>query len=506
MMPKTEENQGALYGHDQDNIAENSYSGNAYTTPTHRGKIAEARSNQNASSSEDQGNTAEIDQSSEFATSTNFPFLKHKASGLSKGYSGLGHGEEDTTTAAKSVTDLVKTPKGSNEKKSLRNLFKRKGSKESSSSPSSSSGNTAGRKTISAPTLVSASPNATALLQSATPLPKNSPDAKKVVNYSRPTVPQSSSNVSSGSPIGRGGSSSGLRDPTASPEGDGKFFNPSDYSGDENSIHQAVTVPVEASGNAEPFQARRPRIINTAAPGNQSGMGTPAASGKSKMTDQEAEALGAQDAARYQANAQIGPAAANTDDPFVDAAFQSLMAKPANETSAREMARIKAAREAGDMGGGLVDWMNALHGTSDAQPGEGDTEGATSNTRTSTGKNFLSRVRGLGKKSKNGKEPEEESKEEVIRQVEADKERGLREEKAMNEMLKANLAAKDAANGGVRGAGMPRIDYGSPTQRTALGGSVPTNEERAHAGALGRVQNEGNKSTARGQLEGYSPK
>ena len=219
-------------------------------------------------------------------------------------------------------------------------------------------------------------------------------------------MPQSSSNVSSGSPVGRGRSSSGSRGPStfagpsASPEGDGKSFNPSDYSGEENNIHQAVAVPFVASGRAERVQVRPSRMINTVASANESDVGTTVASGKSQMTDQEAEALGAQDADRYIANAQIGSAAANTYDPFVDAAFQSLIAKPANEMSAGEMARIKEARETGDMGGGVVDWMNALHAKSDAEPGEGNTEGATSNTRTKTGENFLSRVRGLGKKSK----------------------------------------------------------------------------------------------------------
>ena len=92
MMPKTQENQGALYGRDHYHVAENSYSNDPYTTPTHRGKMAEARGNQNASSGEDPGNTAEIDQSGEVATSIDSPFSKHKTSGLSKEYSGLGHG------------------------------------------------------------------------------------------------------------------------------------------------------------------------------------------------------------------------------------------------------------------------------------------------------------------------------------------------------------------------------------------------------------------------------
>ena len=184
------------------------------------------------------------------------------------------------------------------------------------------------------------------------------------------------------------------------------------------------------------------------------------------MTDQEAMALGAQDAERYIANAmtsQMRPLATNADDPFVGPAFQNLLTVPGNEISARGMARLQAAR----------------------------------------GENFLSRMRGRGTKSKKGKE-REDSEEEVVHQAEADKERAFREEKAINEMIKGKLAAKDAANGSVRGAGMPRIDYGPPTQRTALGGSGPTDEERAHAVALGNRRNKGDNSTAREQLEGYS--
>ena len=441
MMPKTGENQDALYGHNQDHVAGNSYNSDTYATPSHRGKIAEAHGNQNAFSGEDQGNTAENDESSEASLNLDFPFWKNKTSGLSKTHAEEGREEEHTTTVAKSMTNAVTSPKASNKKRTLRNFFSRKSSKESTSSPSSSSGKAAGRKIISAPTLVDASPNAKTLLNSASPLINTPSDAKKVVNYSRPTAPQSSNNVSSGSPVGRGRSGSGMRGPnpslgpSTSPEEDGESFNPSDHSGDEDSVQRAIAVPVVASGRAKLVQVRPPRAINTAASDNQPGMGIAVtsrtsrmtdeeamalgvqdadrykanvrpsravntaasdnqpgtgialSSGTSRMTDEEAMALGAQDAERYIANAmtsQIRPAATNTDDPFVGPAFQNLLTKPGNEIS----------------------------------------------------------------------------------------------------------------------------------QRTALGGSVPTDEERAHASALGsrraagqtgsRVQKKGDNTTARGQLEGYS--
>ncbi|KAM0797924.1 hypothetical protein BDR22DRAFT_860814 [Usnea florida] len=60
-------------------------------------------------------------------------------------------------------------------------------------------------------------------------------------------------------------------------------------------------------------------------------------------------------------------------------------------------------------------------------------------------------------------------------------ERGLREEKETRGRVKGNLAERDVANGGVWEAGMPRIDYGAPGLGIALGGSSPTEEERAQA-------------------------
>ena len=104
---------------------------------------------------------------------------------------------------------------------------------------------------------------------------------------------------------------------------------------------------------------------------------------------------------------------------------------------------------------------------------------------------------------------QEDSQEEVIRQVEAAKESGLREEREISARTKAKLDQKDAANGGVRGVAMPRIDYGAPSLGTVLGASGPTEEERAQARALatraaaGRVKKTDDKTTARGHFEGY---
>ncbi len=243
-------------------------------------------------------------------------------------------------------------------------------------------------------------------------------------------------------------------------------------------------------------------------------MGSVIAPGATQLTDHDAEVLGAQDADRYIAHAMASRArhaATNTDDPFIDPAFQNLLAKPANEIAAKEMARIKAAREAANMDGGLMERMNALLAKSDTKPGVQNVGETITGPRTNTGESLLSKMRALKKKSKKGKE--QDSEEEVVRKVEAEKERGLREEREIHAKIKAQLAAKDAANGGVRGAGIPRIDYGSPNLHTALGGCGPTDEERAHANALanrlaagltgGRVQNKQDNTTARGQFEGY---
>ena len=274
-------------------------------------------------------------------------------------------------------------------------------------------------------------------------------------------------------------------------------------------------MPIAFSGRGKLVDVRSAPGTNTAASGSRSGVGSIIAPGATQLTDHDAEVLGAQDADRYFANAmnsQTRHAATNTDDPFIDPAFQNLLAKPANEIAAKEMARIKAAREAANMGGGLMERMNALLAKSDTQPGVDNVGETATGPRTNTGEGLLSKIRALKKKPKKGKE-QEDSEEEVVRKVEAEKERGLREEREIHAKIKAQLAAKDAANGGVRGAGIPRIDYGPPNLRTALGGCGPTDEERAHARALanrhaagptgGRVQNKQDNTTARGQFEGY---
>lgn len=276
-------------------------------------------------------------------------------------------------------------------------------------------------------------------------------------------------------------------------------------------------MPIVYSGRAKRVNVHPPHGPNARASGNGSGAGGAITPGTENPTYQDAMTLGAQDADRYYVNAmtsQTRPTTTNADDPFIDPAFQNLLAKPANDVAAKEMARIKAAREAKNMGGGLMERMHALLAKSEAKPGAGSTGNATVavNPRTNPDESLLSKMRGLGKKSKKGKE-REDSEEEIIRKVEVEKERGLCEEKKIHEAIKAKLAAKDAANGGVRGAGIPRIDYGPPSLRTALGGCAPTDEERDHASAIenrraaelvgGRVQKDGDNTTVRGQFEGY---
>ena len=119
----------------------------------------------------------------------------------------------------------------------------------------------------------------------------------------------------------------------------------------------------------------------------------------------------------------------------------------------------------------------------------------------------MSKMRGFGQKPK--KTEEQEGSYEVTRRVEAAKVHGLREERAINAGIKEKLAQKDGASWGVRGAGMPRIDYGTPGLGTALRASGPTEEERAQAhtlatcAAAGRVEKTDDKTTARGRFEGY---
>ena len=576
IMSMTGRDQNALGGNSQDYAAEHSNNSNAYTTPTRRGKMPETRGSQDEFPDKEKGITADTRKSNETSTSSEDQIVKPKPRSLQKAHAVLGYYDEDKITPKKSMTDLVKSPKSVRGKKSFRNLFHRKEGKEFTTSPSSSSGNTDGRKIISAPTLIDASPNAKALLSSAPSLIDGSPSAKNVVNYSRPIVRHSSSDVSNVSPAVRGRSETALygsnpvSDPSTSPGGvnvksgntqvglnaalvsqnpglqlpnadeeqtqdysnastaithtaipkasttetnadgsDSDSFNPSDYSGDENSVQQAVAVPIVFSGRAKLVDVRPPRGIDTAASGSRSDVGTNAISGRAKLTDREAEALGAQDAERYYrnaTNAQARPANMAEDDPFIDPAYRNLLAKPANEIAAQEMARIKAVREAGNQGGGLMERMNALRAKNVAKPEVENTGVATAGPRTITGGSLLSKMRGHMKKSK--KDSEQDSEEEVVRKVQADVERGLREENEIHARIKAKMAAKAAASGGVPGAGIPRIDYGAPSLHTALGGCGPTDEERARAHVLagstgGRVPDNEDNATARGHLEGY---
>ena len=263
---------------------------------------------------------------------------------------------------------------------------------------------------------------------------------------------------------------------------DSDSFNPSDYSGDENSVQQATPARIIFSGKAKLVDIRPPRKTNTAAPAPRSDTGKANASGTTKLSDREAEALGAQDAERYYRNglnAQTRSTTATSEDPIIDPAFQKLLAKPANEIVAREMARLKAARKAEKMDDGLMESMIALRAKSDAKPEAEKAGDAPVGFRTYNRGALLSKMRALKKETK--EKEQEESGEEVTRKVQADVERG--------------------------------IDYGPPSLHTALGGNVPTDAERAHARGLtargaagqtgGRVQNSEDHTTARGQYEGY---
>lgn len=462
-MSNTRNDQDASYGQGQDHAAETRAT---YLTPIQLAKMPEGRGKQNKLSGEKHANRAKISPIKLSCTSSEEQALKPNEWGPTKASKVFGYVVEDENDPEKSMADRISSPKASQEKMSFRKFFHRKGIKEPTT-PTSSSGKTAGRMTISAPTLIDASPNAKALLNSASTLITESPGTKHVVNYSRPIV-HSSSDVSIGSPIARGGSDTALHGsnisagpgtvrerrteksgniivglntssvsqdsdlqlpnpdkvqihdhsdssiihgheaanechavtgilPTekSADASDSDSFNPSDYSGDENSVRQAVAVPIVFAGRAKLINIP-PRRIGTAAPINQSTMGNPIASGTTQLTDHDAEILGAQDADRYYNNAmttRTRPTNATTDDPFIDPPFRNLLARPANEIAAEEMARIRARRE---------------------------------------------------------------------------------EERQINTIIKAKLAAKDAANGGVRGGGFQRIDYGTPTARTALGGNPPS--------------------------------
>ena len=390
-------------------------SSNTYLTSNQRGKMPEGGSNEHAFSGGEQGNTTEIMQNNAMLIGSDNQAQKPNL----KARTLLGYVKDDESNAEKSTTYLVTPPKAAHKKKPLSKIFRRKGSKKPAT-PSSSE-KPSGRKVISAPILVDASPNAKALLSSASSLIDVSPSAKHVVNYSRPIVRHSSNDGSSGSPImrqpsenelhgsnpfvGPGTVSRGLANDInaslVSPTHDGQLpgtnevqildhsnsstvqgsraadthhalsgtlstannadgsdsdsFNPSDYSGDEDSVQQAVPVPIVFSGRAKLVDIRPPHGTKATAPRNQFTIGNARTSRTTQLTDHDAEVLGAQDAARYYNNgmrSQSRPRDHYTEDPFIDPPFRPLLAKPANEIAAREMARLKASREGGNPAGG----------------------------------------------------------------------------------------------------------------------------------------------------------
>ena len=207
IMSNTGATQDAFHGRHQDYAVETTDNSNTYLTPNQRGKMPEARGNQKSFSGEEQEKTAEISQSHATLTSSEDQELKSDSSNFTKVDAVLGKIEDNKIATKKSMTDLVTAPKAAHAKKSLRRFFHRKGNKEPTTPPSSS-GKTPGRRTISAPALIDASPN-----------------AKNVVNFSRPIALHSSSDVSSGSPALRGARDTELRGsnpfsgPSATPEG-----------------------------------------------------------------------------------------------------------------------------------------------------------------------------------------------------------------------------------------------------------------------------------------------
>lgn len=188
-------NQEALRGHVHDRVAEDSENENTYLIPTQRGNMPQSRYSQKSFFDKEQGDTTDIAKGSETFTSSEDQVLEPKSRDISKAHKLLGYPDDDQITPKKSTTDQVTTPKARNEKKFFSKLFHRKGSKEPTTPPSSSSENSAGRRIISAPTLVDASPNAKGLLKSARSLIDDSPVAKNAVNYSRPMALRSMSDV-----------------------------------------------------------------------------------------------------------------------------------------------------------------------------------------------------------------------------------------------------------------------------------------------------------------------
>ena len=406
----------------------------------------------------------------------------------SKARTVLGYVEDDDSNTEKSTRDLLPSSNAAHDKKPFRKLFRRKGNKQPATP---SSGETPGGRVISAPTLIDASPNAKTLLDSASLLIDDPPSAKHVVNYSSPIASQISSDVSSGSFVTLRGPITALHgsfpfaDPGTVSEGltantlvgrasdvrlsdtdemqihdrsdssiapenraadahhaisqtlcteknaeasDSDPFNPSHYSGDEDSAQKAMAVPITFSGRAKLVDIWPFHRTGTVAPSSQSTKGNALTSSTTHLTDHDAEVLEAQDAARYYNDSmrvQTRSGEVNTEDLFIDPPFRPLLAKPANKIAAREMVRLQAER----VGGG-----------------------------------------------------------EVAHEIEAGVGRALSEEAQIHGIIKAKVAAKEAAVGGSRGVGMPRIDYGPPSLHTALGGNPHTNADPI---------------TARGRFEGY---
>ena len=194
-----------------------------YLTPNQRGKMPQGGSNEHAISGKAQGNSARMIQTNAnpIGSEDQAPKPNLKARTV------LGYVEDDKSNAEKSTTDLLPSPKAAHEKKPFRKFFRRKANKEPMT-PTPSPGKTSGRRVISAPTLIDASPNAKNLLDSASLLIDNSP-TKHVVNYSRPITRHTSSDVSSGSPVM-------LQGPTTALHGSMPFASP-------GTVHEGFTHP-----------------------------------------------------------------------------------------------------------------------------------------------------------------------------------------------------------------------------------------------------------------------
>lgn len=461
-MSNTRNDQDAPYGHSQDHAAETSAT---YLTPTQRSKMPEGYGSQNESSREKRANRAKISPISPSCTSSEEQALRPNEWGPTKASRVLGYVVEDETNPKKSMTDGISSPKASQEKMSFRKFFHRRASKEPTTP--TSSGKTAGRMAISAPTLIDASPNAKALLNSASNLITESPGTKHVVNYSRPIV-HSSSEVSSGSPVTRGGSDTALHgsNPFASPgavheggaENSGNIiigFNTSSVSQDfdmnlhnpdkvqihdhsDSSIvygHEAAnefhavtgTLPTEKSADASNSDSFNPSDYSGDENSVQQGVAVPVVfAGRAKLIDIPSHRVGI--AAPINQSSMGNPIASGTTQ-LTDHDAEILGAQDADRYYNNAMAT------------------------------------RTRPTKVTTDDPFIdSPFRNLLAR------PANEIAAKEMERIRA----GREEERQISAIIKGKLAAKDAANGGVRGAGFQRIDYGPPTARTALRGNPPS--------------------------------